>query len=87
MKKKAAESHRILVEVYGEHALAERTCQRNGLHGLKVTILTWKTKNALESHQSLKMKNCRNCSIKIRRKRKKNLQNHLELLSQLFANV
>jgi len=28
MKKKAAESHRILVEMYGEHALAERTCQK-----------------------------------------------------------
>ena len=28
MKKTAAESHRILVEVYGEHALAERTCQK-----------------------------------------------------------
>lgn len=28
MKKKAAESHRILVEVYGDHALAERTCQK-----------------------------------------------------------
>ena len=28
MKKNAAESHRILVEVYGEHALAERTCQK-----------------------------------------------------------
>ena len=27
MKKTAAESHRILVEVYAEHALAERTCQ------------------------------------------------------------
>ena len=27
MKKTAAESYRILVEVYGEHALAERTCQ------------------------------------------------------------
>ena len=26
MKKTAAESHRILVEVYSEHALAERTC-------------------------------------------------------------
>ena len=29
MKKTAAESHRILVEVYGEHALAERTCQKS----------------------------------------------------------
>ena len=28
MKKTAAESHRSLVEVYGEHALGERTCQR-----------------------------------------------------------
>ena len=28
MKKTNAESHRILVEVYGEHALAERTCQK-----------------------------------------------------------
>ena len=28
MKKTAAESHRILVEVYGEHAQAERTCQK-----------------------------------------------------------
>ena len=28
MKKTAAESHRILVEIYGEHVLAERTCQK-----------------------------------------------------------
>ena len=28
MKKTAAKSHRILVEVYGEHALAERTCEK-----------------------------------------------------------
>ena len=28
MKKTAAESHRILVQVYGEHALVERTCQK-----------------------------------------------------------
>ena len=28
MKKTATESHRILVKVYGEHALAERTCQK-----------------------------------------------------------
>ena len=41
MKKTAAESHRILVEVYGEHALAERTCQnwfarlKSGAFGLE----------------------------------------------------
>ena len=28
MKKTAAESHRILVEIYAEHALAERMCQK-----------------------------------------------------------
>ena len=28
MKRTAAESHRILVKVYGEHALAERKCQK-----------------------------------------------------------
>ena len=28
MKKTATESHRILVEVYGEHGLAQRTCQK-----------------------------------------------------------
>ena len=28
IKKAAAESHRILVEVYGKHALTERTCQK-----------------------------------------------------------
>ena len=28
MKETATGSHRILVEVYGEHALAERTCQK-----------------------------------------------------------
>ena len=41
MKKTAAESHRILVEVYGEHALAERTCRKwfarfkSGVFGLE----------------------------------------------------
>ena len=28
IKKTAAQSHRILVEVYGEHALVERTCRK-----------------------------------------------------------
>ena len=28
MKKSAAESHRILVEAYGDRALSERTCQK-----------------------------------------------------------
>ena len=28
MKKTAAESHRILMTIYGKHALAERTCHK-----------------------------------------------------------
>ena len=39
-KKTAAESHRILVEVYGEHALAERSCQK-WFARFKVVILGW----------------------------------------------
>ena len=38
MKKTAAESHRILVEVYGEHTLAERRCQKSFLFRLKRAI-------------------------------------------------
>ena len=48
MKKTAAESHRILVEVYGGRALAERTCQK-WFARFKVVILIWKTKNVLSS--------------------------------------
>ena len=48
MKKTSAESHRILVEVYGEHALAERTYQK-WFARFKVVILAWKTKNVLGS--------------------------------------
>ena len=45
MKKTTAESHRISVEVYGEHALAEQTCQKwfarfkSGDFGLEVKCL------------------------------------------------
>ncbi|UYV83931.1 hypothetical protein LAZ67_X000630 [Cordylochernes scorpioides] len=51
MKKKSVESHRILVEVYDDHALAEQMCQ-SGLHGLKVVILIWKMKKDLERHHN-----------------------------------
>ena len=73
MKKSSAESHRILVEVYGEHALAERTCE-SGLHDLKVVILTWKAKNVLGSQKSLKTKNGKHYSMKIVAKHKKSSQ-------------
>ena len=50
MKKTAAESHRILVEVYGEHVLAERTCQKwfarfkSGDFGLEDEERPWQPK-------------------------------------------
>ena len=74
MKKTAAESQRILVEVYGEHALAERTCQKQFAR-FKTVISTWKTKNVLGSQISLKMKNWKQYSMKIVAKHKKSSQN------------
>ena len=43
MKKTAAQSHRILEEVYGEHTLAERTCHKNKsfLHGIVTGDEKW----------------------------------------------
>ena len=84
MKKTAAESHRILVEVYGEHALAERKCQKwfarfkSGDFGLK---------DVLGSQKSLKMKNWKHYSMKIVAKHKKSPQNLWESLKQTFQNV
>ena len=53
MKKTAAESHRILVEVYGEHALAGRTCQK-WFARFKRGDFGWKMKNVLCSQKSMK---------------------------------
>ena len=50
MKETAAESHCILVEVYGEHALAERTCKKrfarfeSGDFGLEDEERPWQPK-------------------------------------------
>ena len=74
MKKTAAESHRILVEVYGEHSLAERMCQKwfarfkSGDFGLE-------DEDVLGSRKSLKMKNWKYYSMKIVAKHKKSSQN------------
>ena len=84
MKKTAAESHHILVEVYDEHAIAERTCQK---WFARFKSGDWKTKNVLGSQKSLKMKNWKHYSMKIVAKHKKSSQNLWELLKQLFQNV
>ena len=80
MKKTAAESHRILVEVYGERA-------KSGLHDLKVVILVWKTKNVLGSQKRLKMKKWKHYSMKIVAKHKKSSQNLWESLKLPFQKV
>ena len=43
MNRTSAESHRILVEVYGEHALDERTCQKS-LAEFKNGDFSWEDK-------------------------------------------
>ena len=86
MMKTAAESHRILVEVYSEHALAERMCQKWFVR-FKMVILAWKTKNVLGNQKSLKMKNWKHYSMKIVAKHKKSSQNLCESLKQPFQNV
>ena len=80
MKKIAAESHHILVEVYGEHALAERTCQK--------WFARFKSGDfGLDSQKSLKKKNWKHYSMKIVSKHKKSSQNLGESLKQPFQKV
>ena len=86
MKKTAAESHRILEEVYDEHALAERTCQKwfarfkSGDFGLE-------DEERPGSQKSLKMKNWKHYLMKIVAKHKKSSQNLWESLQQPFQKV
>ena len=86
MKKTAVESHRILVEVYGEHALAEQTCQKwfarfkSGDFGLEDEERPGQPKK-------FKMKNWKHYSMKIVAKHKKSSQDLRESLKQRFQNV
>jgi len=50
VKKSAIQSHRLLVETYGEAALNKTTCRDcRGFNTSKVVILIWKTKNVLKN--------------------------------------
>ena len=62
MKKTAAESHRILVEVYGEHALAKRTCQK-WFARFKSGVLGLEDEGRPGQQKSLKMKNWKHYSM------------------------
>ena len=63
-KKSAAESYRLLQEMYGK-LLYLRQRAEIGLGGLKVAISTLKTKNVQYSRKKLKMKALRHYSMKI----------------------
>lgn len=78
----SAENHRILVEVYGEYALTERTCQEyfNVDFGLE-------DEERLDGQRSLKMRNKKHYLIKIVAKQKKSSQNLSRSLKQPFQNI
>ena len=86
IRKTAAESHRILVEVYGEHALAERTC-RKWFARFKSGDFGLEDEERPRQQKSLKMKNWKHYSMNIVAKHKKSSQNLLESLKQPFQNV
>ena len=75
MKKTAAQSHRILVKVYGEHGPAERDkCGDFDLNG----------EECPGSRKNMKMQNWRQYLKKIQTK---NPQTHSEWIIQQFPNV
>ena len=63
LKKTAAESHRILVEAYGE--LLVNHSALSDLKNSKVAILTWETKNVENHRKSLRIANCKHCWMKM----------------------
>ena len=86
VKKTAAESHRILVEVYGEHALVERTWQK-WFTRYKCGDFGLEDEERAGQPKSLKMKNWKHYSIKIVVKHNKSWQNLWKSLKQPFQNV
>lgn len=54
----------------------------SGSINVKVVTLMWGTKNADAHRKSLKVMNCKHCSIKLMIKRRKNSQNNLIVTSQ-----
>ena len=85
MKKTAPESNRILVQVYAEHDLAERTCQK-WFARFKSDDFSLENEE-LGSQKSLKMKNWKHYSMKIVAKHNKSSQNLWESFKQPFQNV
>jgi len=87
VKKYAVESYRLLIEAYGEAALSETTCRewfrRSKSGDFDVEDKERAGRPKLVKNTKLK----KHYSKKIHVKRKKNLQNHWELLNPLFLYV
>ena len=86
MKKTASECHRILLKVYGEHAVAERTCQK-WFARIKSGDFGLEDEERPGQPKCLKMKNWKHYSMKIVAKHKKSSQNLCESLEHPFQNV
>ena len=86
MKKTPAKSHRNVVEIYGEHGLAERTCQK-WFTRFKSDDFGLEAEERPGQQKSLEMKNWKHYSMKIVAKHKKNSQNLWESLKQTFQNI
>ncbi|UYV63152.1 hypothetical protein LAZ67_2003299 [Cordylochernes scorpioides] len=84
--KKAAESHRILVEVYSDHSLAERTCQK-WFAPFKSGSFDLEDEERPGAPPKYEDEELREGSMKIQHKHKRNSQKHLESLSQPFSSL
>ena len=80
-KKTAAESHRMLVEIYGDNAPSHA---EGGSNVSKVMILKWMTKNGQDRQKSFKTPNCKNCWMRIRAKLKNGWLRPWELHNKPF---
>ena len=75
LKKSAAETHRLLVETYGEAALSERSC-REWFQKFKNSEIDIEDMNTVEGRKYTKMRYWEYYWIKVRAKRKKNNTMH-----------
>ena len=58
LKKTAAESHRLLVEAYSDHALSETTC-RDWFKRFKSGDFDLDNRNVVNLQRNLKIQNCK----------------------------
>ena len=82
LKKSATESHRMLVDAYGDNALSETTC-RDDFAG-SITILIWVTRSVKIGLERLRTVNCKLFWTRTILNRKKCLPSNWVFLKQPF---